>query len=76
MAKVSIQAGLEYVIGHLRYGHYEGVIEFPDEDIEKFKENPIKYIKDECLTDDLDIVIDDFEIDGYGNITGIDYQIL
>lgn len=76
MARVFIDAGLEYLIGHLRYGHYEGIVEFPDEDIEKFKEDPIKYISDKCLTDNLDIIVDDLEIDDHGEITDVNYKIL
>ena len=44
MKKILIDAPLEYVAGHLRYGHLEGVIEVPDEEFEKFKENPIDYV--------------------------------
>ena len=76
MAKVFIDAGLEFLMGHLRYGHYEGVAEIPDEDIEKFKEDPIKYISDEYLTDYLEIIVDDVEIDGHGDITDVDYKFL
>ena len=32
MKKILIDAPLEYVAGHLRYGHLEGVIEVPDEE--------------------------------------------
>ena len=42
MKKILIDAPLEYVAGHLRYGHLEGVIEVPDEEFEKFKKNPRK----------------------------------
>lgn len=27
---------LDYIMGHLRYGHFEGSFEIPDEDIEEF----------------------------------------
>lgn len=44
MKKILIDAPLEYVAGHLRYGHLEGVIEVPDEEFKKFKENPIDFL--------------------------------
>lgn len=37
MKKILIDAPLEYVAGHLRYGHLEGVIEVPDEEFENLK---------------------------------------
>lgn len=76
MAKVFIDADLDYIDGYLKYGHYEGIVEFPDEDIEKFKEDPIKYILYKSLTDYLDILVDDWEINDHGEITDINYQIL
>ena len=76
MARVFIDADLDYVDGYLRYGHKEGVVNIPDEDIEKFKEDPIKYILYTSLIDYLHIVVDDYEINDYGEITDINYQIL
>ena len=62
MKKILIDAPLEYVAGHLRYGHLEGVIEVPDEEFEKFKENPIDFLYDNEYIDELDLLIDDWEI--------------
>lgn len=76
MARVFIDADLDYVDGYLKYGHKEGVVNIPDEDIEKFKEDPIKYILYKSLIDYLDILVDDYEINDYGEITDINYQIL
>lgn len=59
MKKILIDAPLEYVAGHLRYGHLEGVIEVPDEEFEKFKENPIDFLYDNEYIDELDLLIDD-----------------
>lgn len=59
MKKILIDAPLEYVAGHLRYGHLEGVIEVPDEEFEKFKENPIDFLYDNEYINELDLLIDD-----------------
>lgn len=74
MKKILIDAPLEYVAGHLRYGHLEGVIEVPDEEFEKFKENPDKAFYDLDLTDFLDLLIDDFSIDDIGSIDEVNWK--
>lgn len=52
MKKILIDAPLEYVAGHLRYGHLEGVIEISDEEFKKFKENPIDFLYDNEYIDE------------------------
>lgn len=74
MKKILIDAPLEYVIGHLRYGHLEGVIEVPDEEFEKFKENPIDFLYDNEYIDELDLLIDDWEIDDCGKIDSVEWS--
>ena len=74
MKKILIDAPLEYVAGHLRYGHLEGVIEVPDEEFEKFKENPIDFLYDNEYIDELDLLIDDWEIDDRGPINSIEWS--
>lgn len=74
MKKILIDASLEYVIGHLRYGHLEGVIEVPDEEFEKFKENPIDFLNDNEYIDELDLLIDDWEIDDCGPIDSVEWS--
>ena len=75
MKKILIDAPLEYVAGHLRYGHLEGVIEVPDEEFEKFKENPDKAFYDLDLTDSLDLLVDDFSIDDIGHIDEVNWTL-
>ena len=64
--KVFINAPVEYLIGHLRYGHYEGTIELTDEEFEEFKKNPADYCNHHNL--DLDILVDDYSIDEIGEL--------
>ena len=74
MKKILIDAPLEYVVGHLRYGHLEGVIEVSDEEFEKFKENPIDFLYDNEYIDELDLLIDDWEIDDRGPIDSVEWS--
>lgn len=75
MAKVFINANLDYVMGYLRYGHREGILDIPDEDIKKFEEEPLDYIEKNDLLFELKLIVDDFEIEGYGDVVDIDYNI-
>lgn len=73
MNKVVITAPVDYVIGHLRYGHLEGEVELTDEQLELFKKDPVKAIQELDL--DLELVIDDWEVDGYGDPYDVQYTI-
>ena len=73
MNKVVITAPVDYVIGYLRYGHLEGEVELTDEQLELFKKDPAKAIQELDL--DLELVIDDWEVDGYGDPYDVQYTI-
>lgn len=77
MAKYNINANVDYVMGHLRYGHYEGTIDekdLPDGiTIEDLMEDP-SLIKDYDLTDFLEFIIDDVYIDEIGPITFVEIK--
>ena len=62
MSKYLVYAPVDYVIGHLRYGHFEAEIEIPDD-----KLNDEKWII-EMVRHAGELIIDDFEVDGYGDI--------
>lgn len=75
MKKIFIDAPLDYVAGHLRYGHLEGIVEMTDEEFERFKEDPINFIYDnEYEYNGLDLVIDDFEVDDRGSINEVNWE--
>lgn len=74
MKKILIDAPLEYVAGHLRYGHLEGVIEISDEEFEKFKENPIDFLYDNEYIDKLDLLIDDWRVEDHGPIDSVEWS--
>ncbi len=65
--KVKTRVDYEWIVGHVRYGHREGVLELSDEDYEEFKENPGLFLKETGAEYDLDLIIDDFSIDDYGD---------
>lgn len=62
MSKYLIYAPVDYVIGHLRYGHFEAEIEIPDD-----KLNDKDWIL-EAVREEGELIIDDFEVDGHGDI--------
>lgn len=50
------------ISGILRYGHYEGKVEVPEEDVAAFESNPAAYILKRDLQDSFDIVIDSYKV--------------
>ena len=62
MLKFRVTADVGYVSGHLRYGHLEGVVEAESEN--KLK----KMMKSPGFDDLLDLVVDDYRVDDYGDV--------
>lgn len=63
MAKFKIIAPVEYVMGYLKYGHYEGELELTEEEMQKINENP-NLLKNY----DLDFIVDDYSVEDIGRI--------
>lgn len=63
MSKYLIYAPVDYVMGHLRYGHFEAEIEIPDD-----KLNDEQWIL-EAVRNWGELIVDDYEVDGYGEIS-------
>lgn len=57
MAKFKVTQQADYIIGHLRCGHREGVIEADS------KEDALNKLKNDGYTDYLNTVVDDYSID-------------
>ena len=74
MKKFKIDAPVDYVMGHLKYGHYEGEVEIPEEDEEDFLKSPLDYLNNNDLVNLLDLKVDEFEIEGCGDIYEINYE--
>ena len=73
-----------YMVGHLRYGHLEGNINFSEEEEKEFQMLLNKEVDAEDLTDEeqdllddykerilerCEIVVDDYELDDYGDFS-------
>lgn len=74
--KVKFNISLEYVIGHLRYGHKEGILELTAEEFERLQKNPKEFIYEEEILHDLDLIIDDYSVEDYGGIDNIKYEVI
>ena len=74
--KVKFNIPLEYVTGYLRYGHKEGILELTTEEFERLQENPKKFIYEEEILHDLDLIIDDYRVEDYGGIDNIEYEVI
>ena len=63
MRKFKVIQDADYAMGHLRYGHREGIIEADS------KEDALDKLKNHGYTDYLDFVVDDYELEDvdYGN---------
>jgi hypothetical protein len=57
MAKFRVFQDANYAVGHLRYGHREGIIEAES------KEEALNKLRNEGYTDYLDFVLDNYELE-------------
>ena len=72
--KVAITVDLDYVVGHLRYGHKEGTIKLTDDEFKEFEKNPTDFIDKHDILSELEFFIDDYEVDSYGPIDSINWE--
>lgn len=74
--KVKFNIPLEYVSGHLRYGHKEGILELTEEEFNRLKKDPEEFIYEEDILENLNLIIDDYSIEDYGGIESINYEVI
>ena len=74
--KIKFNIPLEYLIGHLRYGHREGIIELTKEELEELKKDPINFIYLYDILYELDLIVDDYRIDDCGPISEVNYEVI
>ena len=67
----TITAEVEYIQGHLRYGHYEA--ELTDEEFEKFKDMSCDE-QESYVRKKGHLVVEDYSVDDIGPITDIDFN--
>lgn len=63
-----IRADLDYINGYLRYGHYE--LELTDEDYEEYSQLS-QDDKESWIKDEGDLILDDYEVNDYGDLINI-----
>lgn len=74
MALHQVSIGLDYVAGHLRYGHIETLMS--DKELEEFNSLTTYHEKAEFLDHmDTGVVIDDFEVNDCGDFDFNDVDV-
>lgn len=76
---VKIAVPVDYIDGHLRYGHIEKTLVLTKEQISELEKNPKDFFNDELyeeLCDFDEIIADDYEIHDYGEFMLNDTEIL
>lgn len=74
--KVKFNIPLEYVFGYLRYGYKEGVLELTEEEFQRLKKDSMKFLNEEGLLYDLDLIIDDYRIEDWGSPLEVNYEVI
>lgn len=67
MAKIKVRIDYDWLFGHLRYGHREGILVLSDEEYEEFKEDPKLFFHETGMDCDLHLTIDDYDLNDEGD---------
>ena len=65
--KYNIDIPVGWIMGYLKYGHFEGTVELTDEEVEKIK-NRTMTPKDIAYEYGLDLIVDEYEVNDYGGL--------
>lgn len=74
--KVKFDIPLDYVMGHLRYGHKEGILELTEEEFERLKKDPMDFIDEEDILSNLELIIDSYRIEDWGSPLEVKYEVI
>lgn len=74
--KVKFDIPLDYIMGHLRYGHKEGILELTEEEFKRLEKNPMNFIDEEEILSNLELIVDDYRIDDWGPPLKINYEVI
>lgn len=74
--KVKFNIPLEYVAGRLRYGHLEGALDLTEEEFKELEEDPLEFVDNNDILDDLELIIDDYRIEDWGGLTEVNYKVI
>ena len=67
--KINVTVEVEYVIGHLRDGYYNGNLELSDEEYKRFRQAPeVFLLTHPNLWEDWPLTVDSYEVDDIGDI--------
>lgn len=73
--KVKFDIPLEYIMGYLRYGHREGILELTEEEFKRLKKDPMNFVDKEDILSNLELIIDDYRIEDCGPPSEINYEV-
>lgn len=74
--KVKFNIPLDYVMGYLRYGHKEGILELTEEEFKRLEKDPMNFIDEEDILSNLELIIDDYRIEDWGSPLEVNYEVI
>ena len=74
--KVKFNIPLDYIMGHLRYGHKEGILELTEEEFKRLKKDPMNFVDEEDILSNLELIVDDYRIEDWGSPLEINYEVI
>jgi hypothetical protein len=74
--KVKFNIPLDYVMGYLRYGHKEGIIELTEDEFKRLEKNPMDFIDEEDILSNLELIVDDYRIEDWGSPLEVNYEVI
>ena len=74
--KVKFNIPLDYVMGYLRYGHKEGILELTEEEFKRLKKDPMNFIDEEDILSNLELIVDDYRIEDWGSPLEVNYEVI
>lgn len=74
--KVKFNIPLDYVMGYLRYGHKEGILELTEEEFKRLKKDPMNFIDEEDILSNLELIVDDYRIEDWGPPLEVNYEVI
>jgi hypothetical protein len=74
--KVKFNIPLDYIMGHLRYGHKEGILELTEEEFKRLKKDPMSFVYEEDILSNLELIVDDYGIEDWGSPLEVNYEVI
>lgn len=74
--KVKFNIPLDYIMGHLRYGHKEGILELTEEEFKRLKKDPMSFVDEEDILSNLELIVDDYRIEDWGSPLEVNYEVI